>query len=190
LIPKGKRDVSGIEEKVLSMYAKGVSDRDISATVDDIYGFRLSAETISKIVDKVSPRLHEWQNRTLDEIYAFMYVDALVVPIKSEGRSINKAVYSILGINKDGKKECIGFWISDKEGTHFWLSIFDELRSRGVKKIGFVSIDGLSRDTIKRHGNEAKKEAKKGGNDEEKKQTTRNQQPKRQEKTKVRYGGI
>ena len=144
LIPKGQRDISGIEEKVLSMYAKGVSDRDISVTIDDIYGFTLSAETISKIVDKVSPRLHEWQNRTLEEIYPFMYVDALVVPVKSEGRSINKAVYSILGINKDGIKECLGFWISEKEGTHFWLSIFDELKARGVKKVGFVSIDGLS----------------------------------------------
>ena len=119
LVKKGQRDVSGIEEKVLSMYAKGVSDRDISATIDDIYGFSLSAETISKIVDKVMPRVNEWQNRSLEEIYAFMYVDALVVPIKSDGRSVNKAVYSIIGINKDGIKDCLGFWISEKEGTQF-----------------------------------------------------------------------
>jgi transposase-like protein len=117
LIPKGQTDVSGIEEKVLSMYAKGVSDRDISATIDDIYGFKVSAETVSKIVDKITPRVTEWQTRSLEEIYPFMYVDALVVPIKSEGRSMNRAVYSVLGINKDGRKDCLGFWIGDKEGA-------------------------------------------------------------------------
>jgi transposase-like protein len=144
LVPKGMRDVSGVEEKVLSMYAKGLSDRDISATVDDIYGFNVSHETISRIVERVQPRLVEWQSRTLEDCYPFLYVDALVVPVKSDGKSINKAVYSIIGINQDGIKNCLGFWISDKEGAHFWLSIFDELRTRGVKKLGFVSIDGLS----------------------------------------------
>jgi len=144
LVPNGSRDVSGIEEKVLSMYAKGMSDRDISATIDDIYGFSVSHDTISRIVDRVQPRLAEWQSRSLKDCYPFLYVDALVVPIKSDGRSVNKAVYSIIGIDQDGYKDCLGFWISDKEGTHFWLSIFDELRTRGVKKLGFVSIDGLS----------------------------------------------
>ena len=144
LVPNGSRDVSGIEEKVLAMYAKGMSDRDISATVDDIYGFNVSHDTISRIVDRVQPRLAEWQSRSLKECYPFLYVDALVVPIKSDGRSVNKAVYSIISIDPDGIKDCLGFWISDKEGAHFWLSIFDELRTRGVKKLGFVSIDGLS----------------------------------------------
>ena len=144
LIPNGSRDVSGIEEKVLAMYAKGLSDRDISATLDDIYGFNVSHDTISRIVDRVQPRLAEWQSRALDACYPFLYVDALVVPVKSDGKSINKSVYSIIGISKDGIKDCLGFWISDKEGTHFWLSIFDELKMRGVRKLGFVSIDGLS----------------------------------------------
>jgi transposase-like protein len=144
LVPKGARDVSGVEEKVLSMYAKGLSVRDISATVDEIYGFNVSHETISRIVERVQPRLAEWQTRTLNACYPFLYVDALVVPVKSDGKSINKAVYSLIGINQDGIKDCLGFWISDKEGAHFWLSIFDELRTRGVKKLGFVSIDGLS----------------------------------------------
>ena len=144
LIPNGTRDVSGIEEKVLAMYAKGMSDRDISATIDDIYGFNVSHDTISRIVERVQPRLAEWQSRSLDYCYPFLYVDALIVPIKSDGKSINKAVYSIIGINQDGMKDCLGFWISDKEGTHFWLSIFDELKTRGVQKLGFVSIDGLS----------------------------------------------
>ena len=144
LIPNGKRDVPGIEEKVLSMYAKGMSDRDISTTVDEIYGFTLSHDTISRIVDRVQPRLAEWQSRELCECYPFLYVDALFVPVKSDGKATNKAVYSIIGINADGIKDCLGFWISDKEGTHFWLSIFDELKARGVKKLGFVSVDGLA----------------------------------------------
>jgi transposase-like protein len=144
LVAKGTRDVSGIEEKVLSMYAKGMSDRDISATVEDIYGFRASHDTISRIVDRVQPRLTEWQSRALEACYPFLYVDALIVPIKSDGKSVNKAVYSIIGISRDGIKDCLGFWISDKEGAHFWLSIFDELKARGVKRLGFVSIDGLS----------------------------------------------
>jgi transposase-like protein len=144
LVPNGARDVSGVEEKVLSMYAKGMSDRDIAETVDDIYGFKVSHDTISRIVDRVQPRLAEWQSRSLKGCYPFLYVDALVVPVKSDGKSVNKAVYSMIGIDPDGVKDCLGFWISDKEGTHFWLSIFDELRTRGVKKLGFVSIDGLS----------------------------------------------
>jgi transposase-like protein len=144
LVPNGSRDVSGVEEKVLSMYAKGLSDRDISDTVDDIYGFKVSHETISRIIDRVQPRLSEWQSRLLNECYPFLFVDALVVPVKSDGKSMNKAVYSMIGISQDGIKECLGFWISDKEGAHFWMSIFDELKTRGVKKLGFVSIDGLS----------------------------------------------
>jgi transposase-like protein len=143
LLPSGRRDVSGVEEKVLSMYAKGMSDRDIAATVDDIYGFSVSHDTISRIVERIQPRLIEWQSRPLRECYPFLYVDALVVPVKSDGKSVNKAVYSIIGIDPDGIKDCLGFWISDKEGAHFWLSIFDELKARGVKKLGFVSIDGL-----------------------------------------------
>ena len=95
---------------------------------------------ISRIVDRVQPRLVESQSRELCECYPFLYVDALVVPVKT----VNKAVYSIIGINTEGIKDCLGFWISDKEGTHFWLSIFDELKTRGVKKLGFVNIDGLT----------------------------------------------
>ena len=143
LIPKGSKDVSGIEEKVLSMYAKGMSDRDISATVEDIYGFSVSHDTISRIVDRVQPRVTEWQSRNLKACYPFLFVDALMVPVKSEGKAVTKAVYSIIGVDSDGKKDCLGFWISDKEGAHFWLSIFDELKARGVRKIGFISIDGL-----------------------------------------------
>ena len=144
LIPKGSHDVSELEEKVLSLYAKGTSDRDISDVVNDIYGFKLSHETISNIVDRVQPRVIEWQNRKLEKVYPFVYMDALMVNIKSENKSGKCAVYSIIGVNCEGRKDCFGFWIGENEGTHQWLSIFDELKARGVEKLGFVCIDGLA----------------------------------------------
>jgi transposase-like protein len=121
-----------------------MSDRDISATIEDIYGFSVSHDTVSRIVDRITPRLKEWQERPLSGCYPFLYVDAMMVPVKSEGKARNKAVYSIIGLDENGIKDCLGFWISESEGAHFWLSIFDELKTRGIKKLGFVSIDGLS----------------------------------------------
>ena len=144
LIPKGTKDVSALEEKVLSLYAKGTSDRDISDVINEIYGFSLSHETISNIVDRVQPRVIEWQNRRLDKVYPFVYMDALMVSMKSEKKAGKYAVYSMIGVNCEGKKDCFGFWIGENEGTHRWLGIFDELKSRGVEKLGFVCIDGLS----------------------------------------------
>lgn len=143
LIPKGTSDVSALEEKVLSMYAKSMSDRDISDVINEIYGFSLCHETISHIVDRVQPRVIEWQNRRLDKVYPFVYMDALMVNMKSDKKSGKYAVYSIIGVNCDGKKDCFGFWIGENEGTYRWLSIFDELKSRGVERLGFVCIDGL-----------------------------------------------
>ena len=124
LIPKGSHDVSALEEKVLSLYAKGTSDRDISDVVNDIYGFKLSHETISNIVDRVQPRVIEWQNRKLEKVYPFVYMDALMVNMKSDKKSGKYAVYSIIGVNSEGRKDCFGFWLGENEGTHQWLSIF------------------------------------------------------------------
>ena len=143
LIPKGTSDVSKLESKVLSLYAKGTSDRDISQVIQEIYGFSLSHETISNIVDLVQPRVVEWQTRRLEKVYPFVYMDALMIPIKGEKKSGKCAVYTMIGVNVDGKKDCFGFWIGENEGTHQWLSIFDELKSRGVERLGFVCIDGL-----------------------------------------------
>ena len=144
LIPKGTKDVSALEEKVLSLYAKGTSDRDISDLINEIYGFSLSHETISNIVDRVQPRVIEWQNRRLDKVYPFVYMDALMVNLKADKKAGKYAVYSMIGVNCDGKKDCFGFWIGENEGAYRWLSIFDELKARGVQKLGFVCIDGLS----------------------------------------------
>ena len=143
-VKKGQSDLSDIQGKVLSMYAKGMSDRDISAIVEDIYGFSVSHETISRIVERIEPRFVAWQSRELEAIYPFVYVDAMVVKVKSEGKSRNKAVYSVLGIDTEGHKEVLGLWMSENEGAHFWMMIFDELKARGVQQMLYVCIDGLS----------------------------------------------
>lgn len=142
-IPKGTSDVSELERKVLSMYAKGTSDRDISDVINDIYGFRLSHETISNIVDRVTPMVIEWQNRTLEKVYPFVYMDCLQISVKTDRRSGKQAFYTALGIDAEGKKDCLGFWMSENEGAGYWLSVFDELKSRGIERLGFVCIDGL-----------------------------------------------
>lgn len=143
LIPKGEKDISGLEEKVIALYGKGTSDRDISDVIEDIYGFKLSHETISNIVDRVQPRVIEWQNRKLEKVYPFVYMDCLMISVKSERKAGKHAFYTIIAIDSDGKKDCLGFWMSENEGANYWLSVFDELRARGVEKLGFVCIDGL-----------------------------------------------
>jgi len=143
VVRKGQNDVSDIQDKVMSMYAKGLSDRDISTIIEDIYGFPLSHETISRIVERVTPRFHAWQSRELEAVYVFVYVDAMVVKVKEDGKSTNKAVYTVLGIDLEGHKDVLGLWISQNEGAHFWMMIFDELRARGVRQMLFVCIDGL-----------------------------------------------
>lgn len=143
IVKKGQSDVSEIQDKVMSMYAKGLSDRDISEVIEDIYGFSVSHETISRIVDRVMPRFHAWQSRALEKVYAFVYVDAMVVKVKSDGKARNKAAYSVLGIDMEGHKDVLGMWLSENEGAHFWMQIFDELRARGVERMLFVCIDGL-----------------------------------------------
>ena len=143
VVRKGQNDISEIQEKVMSMYAKGLSDRDISAIIKDIYGFDISHDTVSRIVERIQPRFTAWQSRSLESVYAFVYVDAMVVKVKNEGKTRNKAVYSVLGINLEGRKDVLGLWISENEGAHFWMMIFDELKARGVKQMLFVCIDGL-----------------------------------------------
>ena len=142
-VSKRQNDISDIQDKVMSMYAKGLSDRDISDIIEEIYGFSLSHETISRIVGRVMPRIEEWQSRPLEAIYTFVYVDAMVVKVKENGKAVNKAVYTVLGIDYNGHKDVLGMWISLNEGAHFWMMIFDELRARGVQRMLFACIDGL-----------------------------------------------
>lgn len=144
LIPKRSRDVSGIEDKVISMYAKGMSQRDIADTIEDIYGFDISHETISNITDQVIETANEWQNRPLKKFYPFIFVDCLYVNIRKEMETRNCAVYVILGYDVNGIKDILGIWIGDAEGKHYWMQIFDEIKSRGVEDVLFISMDGVS----------------------------------------------
>lgn len=141
-IPKRTRDVSGIADKVLSMYAKGMSQRDIASTIEDIYGFNISAETISEITDKVLEEVQEWQNRSLKKFYTFMFVDCMYVSIKKEYETKNYAVYTILGYDVNGCKDILGIWLNESESKHNWMQ--NELKNRGVEDVLFISMDGVS----------------------------------------------
>jgi len=144
IIPKRTTDVSGIEEKVLTMYAKGMSQRDIADTIEEIYGFEISHETISTITDRVIETAQEWQNRPLKKFYTFVFVDCLYVNIRKEMETKSCAVYVILGYDVNGIKDILGIWIGEAEGKHYWMQIFDEIKARGVEDILFISMDGVS----------------------------------------------
>ena len=144
VVPKHQRDVSAIEGKVLAMYARGMSQRDISSTIDDIYGFKLSHEQISHITDNVLDELREWQSRQLSPFYPFVFVDCLYVTLRRDGAARECAVYTILGYDMDGRKDILGLWLNETEGKHTWMQIFDEIKARGVQDVGFISMDGVS----------------------------------------------
>lgn len=143
-VPKRAKDISGIEDKVLSMYARGMSQRDIADTVGDIYGFDISHETISTITDRVIGTAQEWQNRPLKKFYTFLFVDCIYVTIRKEMETKNCAVYVVLGYDVDGVKDVLGLWVGESEGKHYWMQIFDEIRARGVEDVLFISMDGVS----------------------------------------------
>lgn len=144
IIPKRTKDVSGIEDKVLSMYARGMSQRDIAATIEDIYGFEISHEVISEITDSIMEQVTEWQNRPLKKFYTFLFVDCMYVSIKKEYETKNYAVYTILGYDVNGTKDILGLWLNESESKHTWMQIFDEIKNRGVEDVLFISMDGVS----------------------------------------------
>ena len=144
LIPKRKRDVSDIEEKVLSMYARGMSQRDIAATVEDIYGFDISHEMISDITDAVLPELEEWQARPLAKCYAFLFVDCMYVTLRENYEAKEYAVYTILGYDLKGNKEILSLWLNQTESKNRWMQVFDELKAGDVEEVLFISMNGVS----------------------------------------------
>ena len=144
IVPKRTKDISDIDKKVLSMYAKGMSQRDISNTIEDIYGFKISHDTISQITDCVLDELNEWQSRPLKKCYPFVFVDCMYVTMRYEYESKETAVYTILGYDIDGHKDILGIWLNETESKHSWMQIFDEIKSRGVEDIFFISMDGVS----------------------------------------------
>ncbi|SPT67562.1 Transposase and inactivated derivatives [Anaerobiospirillum thomasii] len=145
IIPKREKDVSQIEQKVLAMYARGMSQRDISSTIEEIYGFKLSQDKISTITDLILSDVNEWLNRPLKPLYTFVFVDCIYVKMKNDkGSTENHAVYVILGLDAEGYKEVLGLYISPTESKSCWMNIFDNIKSRGVKDILFLSMDGVS----------------------------------------------
>ena len=143
LVPKHQKDVSGIEDRVLAMYAKGQSQRDITATIQDIYGFNISPETVSKITDRIIPLVQEFRNRAMKKFYPFVFVDAMYTPVKTETGAGQKALYNMIGIDVDGCKDVLGFWLSEDESSRQWIQILEEIKQRGVEDILFISLDGL-----------------------------------------------
>lgn len=143
IVKKYETVCNELDKKIISLYAKGMSTRDIQAEVEDLYGITLSPSMISKITDKVIATATEWQNRMLDEIYPIVYLDAMYFKVRSNGKIVNKAVYICLGYTLEGYKDILGIWVDETEGTKFWLSICNDLKNRGVKKILIACMDGL-----------------------------------------------
>ena len=145
LIKKNQTTLTGdIEEKIISMYAKGMTTSDIEAHIKDIYGLECSDTTISRITDKILPVVREWQSRPLEEIYAVVFMDAIHFHVRSEGQIVKKAVYIAIGINMDGIKEVLGMWVGENESAKFWLSVMNSLKNRGLEDILIACVDGLT----------------------------------------------
>ena len=144
IVKKRQRVLEGFDNLVISMYAKGNSLKDIKETIREIYSIELSEETISNMTKSVNEEIVKWQNRKLQKCYPFVYVDCLYCSVKEDLRSIKKAIYVTLGIDTQGKKEVLGIWIDTTESASKWCEIFEELKSRGVEDIFFVSMDGLT----------------------------------------------
>lgn len=143
LVAKYQRRLPGFDERVISMYARGMSVREITGHLQEIYGLEVSPDLISTITDEVLTEVEQWQQRPLEAMYPIVYFDALRLKIRDEGTVKNKAVYLALGIRADGRKEVLGLWIEQTEGAKFWLKVFNELKNRGLQDILIAVVDGL-----------------------------------------------
>ena len=144
LVPKYQRDISGIEEKVISLYARGMSTRDIHDQLQDLYGVELSAEMVSKITDKILPQVKEWQSRPLAPNYPFVFMDCIHYKVREEGRILTKAAYVVLGVTTEGYKEILSITVGANETSKFWLGMLNDLKNRGLKDVLFFCVDGLA----------------------------------------------
>ena len=144
IITRYDRNTDGMEEKILSLYACGMSQRDISEQIKNLYDVEISTELVSKISEKILPEVTAWQNRPLDTVYPFVFMDAIHYKVKEDHRYITKAAYVVLGINMEGEKDILGIWIGEHESSKFWLNVLNELKSRGVMDIYLFCVDGLN----------------------------------------------
>ena len=143
IVEKGQRRFSGFDEKILSMYARGMTTRDIEGHLKEMYGIEVSPTLISNVTEAVLEEVKTWQNRPLERIFPIVYLDALYVKIRDNGQVQNRAIYVAIGVRMDGCKEVLGLWTSSNEGAKFWLQVLTEIRNRGVEDIFIVCVDGL-----------------------------------------------
>lgn len=143
-LKKYQKDISNIENQIISMYAKGMTTRDISTHIKEIYGFGISESMVSKITNKILPTIEEWQNRPLEKVYPFVFLDAIHYHVRENNIVVKKAVYIALGYNTEGYKEILGMWVGENESSKYWLLVLNQLKERGLEDILIVSTDNLS----------------------------------------------
>jgi putative transposase len=144
IVPKHQREFKGFDDKILSMYSRGMTTREITESLKEIYGIEVSPELISRVTDSVKDLLDEWRSRSLESFYPVLFLDALVINVKDSNHIVKKSVYLALAIRMDGQKEILGLWIDQNEGSKFWLGILNELHNRGVQDILIAAVDGLT----------------------------------------------
>lgn len=144
LVAKHQREIPGFSDKILSMYARGMTNREIAEHLKEIYGTEVSPQFITTVTDSVTEHLEEWRNRELDSVYPIVFFDAIVVKIRENGHVANRSIHLALGVNLEGKKELLGLWTADTEGAKYWLAIMTELKNRGLQDILIAAVDGLT----------------------------------------------
>lgn len=144
IIPKYQRNITGIEDKIMALYAAGMTTRDISDQIKNLYDVEVSADMVSNITNRILPIVTEWQNRPLESIYSFVFMDAIHYKVREDKHVVVKAAYVVLGVNMHGEKEVLGIWIGANESSKFWLSVLNDLKNRGVEDVLIFCVDGLS----------------------------------------------
>ena len=144
VLPKRQKDISSIDDKIIALYAKGMTTRQISEMIEDIYGFEVSEGMVSDITDKLLPRIEEWQNRPLSSVYPIVFIDAVHFSVRDDGVIRKLAAYVVLGINEDGMKEVLSIVVGENESSKYWLSVLNSLKNRGVQDILILCSDGLT----------------------------------------------
>lgn len=144
IIPKYQRNITGIEDKIMALYAAGMTTRDISDQIKNLYDVEISADMVSNITNRILPIVTEWQNRPLESIYSFVFMDAIHYKVREDKHVVVKAAYVVLGVNMHGEKEVLGIWIGANESSKFWLSVLNDLKNRGIEDVLIFCVDGLN----------------------------------------------
>ena len=144
VVKKHQMDISEIEDKIIFLYSQGTSTRDIEKTMNELYGIEVDATRVSKITDKLLPVIRDWQNRTLENVYAMVMLDAIHYKVREDGIVVKKAVYIAIGTDLEGRKDVLGLWVGANESSKYWLGVLNGLKNRGVQDILIVSVDGLT----------------------------------------------